>query len=1187
MSLPGTFTHLHLHTHYSLLDGAIRLKSLMDHVKADGGKAVAITDHGNMFGVVPFYEAALAAGVKPIIGLEAYMAPGDRRSRESCGIADASYHLLLLARNNAGYRNLLKLSSIAYREGFYYKPRIDREVLREHSDGLICASACLGGELPQALLRGDGRAAEDIVHWYLGVFGQEGYFLELQDHGMAEQKAVNPQMCDLARRLSVGMIVSNDVHYLEHADVEAHDILCCINTGSKVAEADRFRFSSDQFYLKGRRQMQELFADQAEALATTERVAEACNVELDFKSRHAPVYHVPNGKTDQEYLRELVYAGAARKYGELTPEIRERIDYELEVISSKKFCSYFLIVWDFVQYARSQGIPCGARGSGCSTVVGYALDISAPDPLRYELYFERFMDPDRDDMPDIDVDICQDGREKVIDYVRKTYGHVAQVITYGTLKARAVVKDVARVLGLGFEEASALTKLIPEELKMTIDKAMAREPELQRLYGQNETIRRVIDISRRLEGLARHVGVHAAGVVISDRPLDEFVPLYKPADSDQIITQYDGPSVEKCGLLKMDFLGLKTLSVVERARQMAERNHGVKIDLDKVDLDDQKVYELFVRGDTKGVFQFESAGMRDVLMKMRPNRIEDLIAANALYRPGPMAYIDEYVHRKHGQKWTTPHPIMTEVLNETYGIMVYQEQVSRLVNRLGSIELKQAFRLAKAISKKKTEFIEKMREPFLAGATEKGVRRDMAEEIFEDILRFGSYAFNKAHSTGYALLAFKTAYMKVYYPCEYMAALLTFEMDSTDKIVDHLDECRKLGIDIAPPDINISENDFTVVYRKGGRPQIRFGLAAVKGVGEKAVGAIRAAREEGGAFRSIFDFCERVDLGAVNRAVVEALVKCGAFDSTGAMRKALIVVLDDAIGHGASRAEDRRMGQMALFGEAGSQAAEPKLPAVQWNEAEMLAHEKATLGFYITKHPLTAHEKTLQKYATARTVDLRRYSDGTEVVLGGMISKMRTVVTKTGRSAGRRMGIVTLEDLQGQVEVILFPNDLERYQPLLVPESVAFFRGQVDRRRQEPSVRVSDVVPLEEADERLSAMVLVRVDSLVTPECLREVAELARRYRGDRPLYLEVLTRDRMKVTIRGGQNMNVRPTGDFLQAMAELVGPERVEALPPLRARTVPQPAEPAPADLAPPEPQDAGDWTDDAVDQLQTTEP
>ncbi|HSW46344.1 MAG TPA: DNA polymerase III subunit alpha [Phycisphaerae bacterium] len=1180
MSLPETFTHLHLHTHYSLLDGATRLKSLMEKVKGDGGSAVAITDHGNMFGVVQFYEAAVAAGIKPIIGLEAYMAPGDRRNRESCGIQDASYHLLLLARNNTGYRNLLKLSSIAYREGFYYKPRIDREVLRAHSEGLICSSACLGGEVPQALLSSDRRAAEDIARWYLDVFGEDGYYLELQDHGLPEQKQANPEIVDLAQKLGIGLIVSNDVHYLDPEDVEAHDVLCCINTGAKFHETDRFRFTGDQFYFKSRQQMQSLFGQYPAALDITERIAKACEVELDFKSRHAPVYPVPNGKTDREYLRELVYAGAAEKYGEPTPEIRERIDYELGVISSKGFCSYFLIVWDFVRFARSQGIPCGARGSGCSTVVGYVLNISSPDPLRYELYFERFMDPDRDDMPDIDVDICQDGRERIIDYVRGRYGHVAQVITYGTLKARAVVKDVARVLGLGFEEATALTKLIPEELNMTIEKAMGQEPELQRLYEENETVHKVIDVSRRLEGLARHVGVHAAGVVISDQPLDDLVPLYKPSDSNQIITQYDGPGVEKVGLLKMDFLGLKTLSVVERARQMAERNHKVTIDLDKVDLTDQRVYELFVRGDTKGVFQFESAGMRDVLRKMRPNRIEDLIAANALYRPGPMAYIDEYVRRKHGENWTTPHPIMSEVLNETYGIMVYQEQVSRLVNRLGGIELKQAFRLAKAISKKKTDLIEKMREPFLKGATGKGVKRTTAEQIFDDILRFGSYAFNKAHSTGYALLAFKTAYMKAYCPCEYMAALLTFEMDSTDKIVDHLDECRRLGIDIAPPDINVSDHDFTVVHRNGSRPQIRFGLGAVKGVGEKAVGAILAARKEGGPFRSLFDFCERLDLSAVNRAVIEALIKCGAFDSTGAMRKALIVVVDGAISHGSRQAEDRRTGQMSLFGGPAAGSHEPKLPAVEWSESEMLAHEKATLGFYVTKHPLTSHEQTLRKYATVLTADLRRYSDGSEVVLGGMISRMRTqVINKEGRNQGKRMAFVTIEDLNGQVEAVLFPDGLEKFQSMLVPESVVFVRGRVDRRRQEPSVRIDEVIPLEDADARLSDKVRVRLNSATcNPELLQEIARLAKQHRGDRPLFLRITTGNHV-VIIRS--QIGVRPCAELFEALDELLGPGQAEALPAARAQApASRPETPRPVEA------DEGEWTEDPADQLQTSE-
>ncbi len=548
-----------------------------------------------------------------------------------------------------------------------------------------------------------------------------------------------------------------------------------------------------------------------------------------------------------------------------------------------------------------------------------------------------------------------------------------------------------------------------------------------------------------------------------------------------------------------------------------------------------------------------------------------------------MAYIDDYVQRKHGQPWSTAHSIMTEVLNETYGIMVYQEQVSRLVNRLGGIELKLAFRLAKAISKKKTDFIEKMREPFVEGAMEKGVKRETANQIFEDILRFGSYAFNKAHSTGYALVAFKTAYMKVYYPCEYMAALLTFEMDSTDKIVDHLDECKRMGIDIAPPDINVSENDFTVVYRKGARPQIRFGLAAVKGVGEKAVAAILAARQAGGPFKSIFDFCERIDLSAVNRAVIEALIKCGAFDSTGAMRKALMVVLDDAIAHGARHAEDRRTGQMSLFGGPGREEDAPRLPHVQWSEAEMLAHEKATLGFYVTRHPLTSHEKTLRKYGTARTIDLGRYTDGSEVVLAGMISKVRTVVTKTGRSAGRRMGIVTIEDLSGQVEVILFPNDLERFQPLLALESVVFVRGQVDRRRQEPSLRVSEVILLDEADERLSAMVLVRMDPTTTADTLREMSELVKRYRGDRPIYLQMWTRDGMKVTIRAGSGCGVRPSAEFLQAAEEIVGAGCVEALPAIRVQ--PQPlTEP---ESMPAAPEEDPAWADEAADQYQMTEP
>ncbi len=1141
MSWPSTFTHLHVHSHYSLLDGATRIAALVERAKDHGGKAVALTDHGNLFGAIEFYQAARKAGIKPILGCEVYMAPGDRREREAHGISDASYHLLLLAKDLTGYRNLLKLTSIGYLEGFYYRPRIDKEVLRAHADGLICTSTCLGGEIPQAVARDDRRAAEDIARLYLEIFGDERFYIELQDHGIEEQRRVNPELADIAKRLGVGTIVTNDVHYLEHADVEAHDVLCCISTGKRVEDEDRFRFPADQFYLKSPAEMHALFKDYPDALANTERVADLCNVELEFGRTHAPVFKVPEEKTDDAYLRELVHAHAAEKYAEITEEIRARIDYELEVISSKGFSSYFLIVWDFVNYARSRGIPCGARGSACSTVVGYCLGLSDPEPLRYGLYFERFMDPDRHEMPDIDVDICMNGREEVIEYVRRKYGHVAQIITFGTLKARAAVKDVGRVLGLGFNETNAITKLIPNELHMTIDKALTQEPELRRLVDKDEQVRRVIEISRRLEGLARHASVHAAGVVISDEPLDNVVPLYKPSDSNQLMTQFDGPGVEACGLLKMDFLGLRTLTVLELARQLAERTRGVTIDLDRLDLDDQKVYELFCRGETKGIFQFESGGMRDVLMRMKPNRIEDLIAANALYRPGPMVHIDAYVARKHGESWKTPHPAMTDVLKETYGIMVYQEQVSRLVNRLGGIELKRAFRLAKAISKKKTSMIEQEREPFLEGAVRNGVARHVAEQIFEDILRFGGYAFNKAHSTGYALLAFKTAYIKTYFPTEYMAARLTCDMGSTDRVVGSIDECRRLGIRVSPPDVNVSGSDFIVTTRPDGGHEIRFGLAAIKGVGDKAVQAIVAAREAGGPFRSLFDFCERVDLGAVNRGVTEALVKSGAFDSTGAMRRALMLALDDAIRHGTATAADRRSGQMALFGGDDDQddtPVEPRLSSQEWTEAEMLAQEKATLGFYVTKHPLAAYEPVLAKYATATTMDLKRLDDATEVVLGGLITKLRTVVTKSGKNPGAKMGIVTVEDLRGQTEAIVFPQDLERYRPVLVLESVVFFRGQVDKRREEPSLRVREVTPVDQADELLSTAVLVRIDSArASGKVLAEIREVLTAFPGERPVFLEVATATELKVTIRVNGPSGVTPSAAFVDAVETLLG--------------------------------------------------
>ena len=1170
----SSFVHLHVHTHYSLLDGATRVDALVARAKQYNMPAVAITDHGNMFGAIELYTAASKAGIKPIIGCETYLAPGDRRDRTARTGKSAYYHLLLLAMNLEGYQNLMRLSSIGYTEGFYRKPRIDKDVLREHSAGLICTSTCLSGEILRTFLNKDRAEAEAAAKTYLEIFGPDRFFIELQDHELAEQKMLNPELVDLAKKLGVAVIASNDVHYLEHDDVEAHDVLCCINTGKLLADEDRFKFSTDQFYFKSTEEMAGLFPDYPEAIANTLLVADMCNLEIDLSKRYAPVYRVPDTVTDDKgsqlddaaYLRRLVYQGAEELYDEIDRELRERIDYELDVITSKGFASYFLIVWDCVNYARRHGIPVGARGSGCSSVVGYTLHISAPDPIRYGLYFERFMDPDRDEMPDIDLDICQNGRGRILDYVREKYGHVAQIITFGTLKAKAVVKDVSRVMGLGFEEASNLTKLIPNELKMTLDKALKQEPELKKRYAEDERVRRIIDIGRRLEGGVRNAGVHAAGVVVADQPLVNFLPLYKASDSDALVTQFDGPTVERVGLLKMDFLGLRTLTTLERARELAERTTGESIDLEHIDLADPKVYELIARGDTKGIFQFESGGMRDVLLRMKPNRIEDLIAANALYRPGPMEYIPEYIARKHGGTWTTPHSIMTEVLTETYGIMVYQEQVSRLVNRLGGIELKAAFRLAKAISKKKTDMIEAMREPFVAGCEKNGVKRDVAVEVFEDILKFGGYAFNKAHSTGYALVAYKTAWMKTYFPVEFMAALMTFEMSSTDKVAEYREECRGIGIPIEPPSINASEFDFTVEYTPAGggeekRAAIRFGLGAIKGVGAKAVAAIAEEREHGGPYVSLFDLCERVDLSAVNRAALEALACAGAFDGTGGMRKAIVNALDRAIKGGHDAQSDRRSGQMGLFGggDDPGPVVEPVLSTEEWTEAEMLAREKAVLGFYITRHPLASHEPLLTACSTARTVDLARYNDGDTVVVGGMVSSMRTVTARGGRNPGRRLGIVTLEDLSGRTEAIVFPKDLDLYRPVLVPDAIVFIEAEVDRKREEPSLRVSRVILAEEAVEAFGAALILDV----TPETpIDELVQVLRANRGEARVYLNVATSDRLVAQIECHASIRVSCDPATLGQLARLLGNRAVCILGPNRrampfeAKMIDQPA-------------------------------
>jgi DNA polymerase-3 subunit alpha len=1136
------FVHLHIHSHYSLLDGACKLDELCNRTKELGMDTIAVTDHGNLFGAVEFYTTAKSMGIKPIIGYEAYCAPGDRRDKNSKNGEEHAYHLLLLAKDIQGYKNLMKLSSSAYLEGFYYKPRIDKDFLREHSEGLICASACLGGEIPAAILKNDLNRAAAVIDEYVSIFGPENFYLELQDHNLPEQKIVNPALVDLAKKKGLQLIATNDSHYLRKEDARAHEILLCINTGKKLTDENRMTFGSDEFYVKSPEEMAELFKDYPEAIANTVKIADQCNVELDLKTRHAPVYHPPGDKSPDDYLREIVYDAAGKLYGELTQEIRDRIDYELKVICSKGFSSYFLIVWDFVNYARSNGIPCGARGSGCGTVVGYCIGLSNIDPLKYHLYFERFMDPERNEMPDIDMDICQINRGKVLDYVRKKYGQVAQIVNFNTMAAKGAIRDVGRVLDIPLAQVDMIAKKIPGGPKVTLKSALETEPDFKKMYDEDQQVHELVDLAMKIEGLVRNTGVHACGVVVADQPLDELCPVFKTGEDT--LTQYEGSMVEKVGLLKMDFLGLKTLSTLQRTVDLIKEQCGKDIDFEALPIKDQKVFDTFTRGRTKGIFQFESDGMRDLLMRLKPDRLEDLIAANALYRPGPMVLIDDYIARKHGAEWTAPHPVVKEVLEETFGIMVYQEQVMRICNLLGKIPMGRAYRLIKAISKKKHEIIEAEHETFLKGCQENGLTEQKAEELFELIMRFAGYGFNKSHSSRYAMVAYETAWLKTYYPLQFMAALLTFESGDTDKIVDYIDEARSIGIDVRPPDVNASGSDFTVVYDANKNGMIRFGLSAVKGVGEKAVEAIIKARQAQGPFKSLFDFCKRVDLRVVNRGVIESLIKCGAFDSTGDKRKAMFEALDGALDYGGRMQQDALAGQMSFFEDFEKQSTEPvqKLSNVEWSQQELLGYEKQMLGFYITSHPLTQYSKMLVTYANGDTRKVKNFDDGYEVIIGGLIEKVRTVLCKGRDNGPTKMAIITLEDLAGKIECVVFPNDYEKFKDIIQPDKLIFIRGQVDKRREVPSIRTSDLFPLEDGPKHLTSECIIDLRSSdIDDEMTAKLEASFKKHTGNIKVLFSLHLDMGHLVTIQTGEKFCVSPSTEFIREIEEIVGPGHI----------------------------------------------
>jgi len=1128
------FVHLHLHTQYSLLDGACQLDRLIAKAKEYRMPALAITDHGNLFGAVDFYAQASKEGIKPIIGCELYMAPGSRFERTpQDGQYEGANHLTLLCRDLVGYKNLIKLVTAGYLEGFYYKPRIDRELFAQHGQGLVVLSGCLNSEVGHALLDKDEAKAAQIAKFYLDAVGKENYYLEIQDHGLEDQRTMTRGVLPLAKRLGIPVVASNDVHYLNASDHKAHEVLLCVQTGKTLRDADRWRFSSQQFYLKSPLEMQALFSEVPEALRNTIAIAERCNLELTFGKIRLPKYAVPDGYTLDSYLRKLAEEGLRKRYGEPDAEALDRLNRELEVIKKMGFAGYFLVVWDFISYARSRGIPVGpGRGSAAGSLVAYSLAITNIDPLRYGLLFERFLNPERISMPDMDIDFCDERRDEVIAYVRNKYGaeNVSQIITFGTLGAKAVIRDVARAMGMTYAEGDKIAKMVPNTLNISLDEAIKDSAPLKQAIEKQPGVAELIETAKVLEGLTRHASTHAAGVVISSEPLTEHVPLYKGAKGE-ITTQYAMTAIEKIGLLKMDFLGLRTLSVIANSVKLIAQSRRVTVDVDTIPHDDPAAFHLLGEAKTFGVFQLESSGMRDLLRQLRPGRIEDVVALVAMYRPGPMEQIPKFIERKHGRtKVEYEHPLMEAILKETYGIMVYQEQVMRIASDLAGFTMGEADILRRAMGKKSPELMAEQRKKFVDGALARGVSEKKADKIFSLMEQFAGYGFNKSHAAAYAIIAYQTAYLKANYPVEFMAALLTSETSDTDKIVKYIEECRAMGIEVLPPDVNESSSDFTVVGDK-----IRFGLVAVKNVGETAIHSILAARTGEGRFRDLFDFCERVDLRLVNKRVVEALTKCGAFDSLGARRAQLMAVLDKAMEAAASTQRDRARGQGSLLdvlsptGTAHRPSpAMPDLP--EWDRLQLLATEKETLGFYITGHPLAEYRGLLAKYATTPAEELSTLQDKATVRVGAIVTAVKEISTKSGD----RMAFVTLEDLTGSIEAVVFPDVYRSSMLHLAKDSAVLVKGQVDLAEDGAAkLLVSEVRPLALSGNGGTPLVEVTLGGdAATSEALRRLEGILRAHPGNAALRLHLDLPDGKRVTIAPATSLSVTPDEKLRQAL-------------------------------------------------------
>ena len=1137
------FVHLHNHSEYSILDGAIRIQQLIQFAVNNAMPAIALTDHGNMFGTIEFYEEAHKAGIKPIIGQEFYIAPGSRFYKQSTrGSNDENaYHLILLAQNYEGYKNLVKLSSLGYLEGFYYKPRIDWELLTQYSTGLIASTACIAGEIPSLILDGKVSHAYKRASEFADLFGKDKFFLELQDHNLKEQKKVNEELIKMAAQLNVGLIATNDAHYLNKDDAYYHDVLLCIQTGKSLNDQKRMRFPNAEFYLKTPGQMETIFEDYPDALYNTVKIAEMIDCQIPLGNAILPNFEVPEGYTKDSYLTELVNTGAQKRFGAIVPDyVKNRIEYELSVIQRMQFSGYFLVVWDFIQFAKQHGIPVGpGRGSAAGSMVSYCLEITELDPMKYNLLFERFLNPERNEMPDMDIDFCALRRDEVIDYVKQKYGedHVSQIITFNKMKSKGAIRDVARALEIPLQQVNALTKLIRHE---DLEEALQASDELKQLYKTNDTGKQLITIAKKVEGLTRSAGKHAAGVVISREPLMEHVPLYRDPKDGSISSQYEKVSLEKAGLVKMDFLGLANLTIIDTCIKLIKKHKNIAIDIAAIPLDDAKTYKLLQKADTMGVFQLESSGMQNILLKLGPTNFDDIIAIVALYRPGPLdsGMVEEFIERKRNpQKVEYLHPSLEPILKDTMGVIVYQEQVMLISQVMGGFTLPDADKLRKAMSKKKMDIIDAMEDKFVQGAKQKKIDESVARTMYDLMRTFGRYGFNKSHSAAYALVSYQTAYLKAHYPLEFMTALLTAQVDNIDNIAKYYTDCKAKGIAVLPPDINHSYRDFSIEGKA-----IRYGLISIKGVGDKAIESIIEAREKVDSFHDLTQFFTHIDLMTVNKGVIESLIKAGAFDPVYPNRGELFASVDVMLEKARNMQQDISTGQGDLFGASDKQFSRINIepaPTADWTENVKLQYEKEVLGIYVSAHPLSRYAKDIEKFACTPIKDLENNVNGSPITLVGILNNVQIKQSQKGNKFAQ----AAIEDLTGSLQVLLMPQTLSEYETLITSQEPVVITGTVEIENEKPSRMIAQKI------FQFTQFQLTQISELhiiINPigtntELLEKIKKLLQRFQGNKPVYFHVRLPNGNENIIKANPLYHIKPDKKLMDGLTAIVGKDGI----------------------------------------------